>query len=50
MDMEADTVEKVCECLKANGGVKNTILLAGGIEKEVVQIKKKQILSIYEYC
>ena len=24
MDMEADTVEKVCECLKANGGVKNT--------------------------
>ena len=49
MDMEADTVEKVCECLKANGGVKNTILLAGGIEKEVVQIKKKQILSISKY-
>ena len=49
MDMEADTVEKVCECLKANGGIKNTILLTGGIENEVFDIKKKEISGISKY-
>lgn len=49
MDIDADTAKNVCEAIKHENGLANTILLCGGIEKNECKLKETEIKNIKMY-